>query len=162
MIKQLQTDTEKWIGNNYLFNGSIDTSGKNVKYFCFPEQDYLTQYFTGKWHMIDGIYASWGKHNDDDIYGIHMAALTYNINGIWKNSKSWMIQIPIDDGYNIITNKMACWGIINYPKLKKILMKDLVFYIDKILVDIKNIKSNSDIYNKLTKYQKYVIDLINL
>ena len=131
--------------------------------YYFVEQDFLTQEFSGLWHMIDGRYCAWGIHkNNKDCYGMHMAGLKYNINNKWINYKTWMVQIPEEDGFNKITNEMTIWGIHKFPELKSILMKNLKIYINNKLIDFDKItffnfinltKSQQKLYNLL--YNKF-------
>jgi hypothetical protein len=109
--------------------------------------------------MIDCRYCHWGDNIKYDIYGIHMAGLYYIVNNKKINSKTWQIQIPIYDGFNTITNKIALWGIKKYPKLKDILYKNLKFYVYNKLYSINDIKNNENIYNELNRYQKKIIDI---
>lgn len=156
MINQLQTDTKLWIGNDFLHKGVINFDKKLVMHFPLYEQDYLTQLFSGSWKMIDGRYCAWGDNHNCKIYGMHMAGLKYLINGVWKNNKAWQVQLPINDGFNVVTNKIAIWGINKY-NLKKILMKDLNFYIDEKIIHIDNINIDDTYFNKLSLYQKLLI-----
>ena len=159
MIKILQTPKIKWKTLKFEFKGSIDFTRKNVDYYILHDQDFLTQYFENEWKMIDCRYCHWGDNIKYDIYGIHMAGLYYIVNNKKINSKTWQIQIPIYDGFNTITNKIALWGIKKYPKLKDILYKNLKFYVYNKLYSINDIKNNENIYNELNRYQKKIIDI---
>ena len=161
MIQLLQTPTNKWKDIKFEFKGTIDLDKKNIKYYILPEQEFLTQYFEKEWHLIDSKYCYWGNTIKYDIYGMHMAGLWYIINGKTKNSKTWMIQIPIDDGFNIISNKIALWGLQNYKMLKNILYKNLQFYVNNKLYKIQEIKINDNIYDTLNRYQKRIINFFN-
>jgi len=76
---------------------------------------------------------------------MHMAGLFYIVNFNKVNAKTWQIQIPINDGFNIISNKTALWGFTNYPQLKKI-------YYTKIFNFILTIKSASDLQSVLNMF----------
>lgn len=155
-IKELQTPVSEWIGENYKYKGSIDFGRNYVDYFITPEQDYLTQHFSGEWYMIDGKFCAWGNHKKElELYGMHMASLRYQINNVWNNYKTWMIQIPINDGFNIISNEIVLWGIDKYPELKKIIYKNLKFYINKKLYD--RTKINETDFRILNDLQKKII-----
>ena len=68
--------------------------------------------------MIDGNFASWSENKNSN--GVHMAGLKYLIDEQMKEYKTWMLQIPLEDGFNNITNKTAIWGIKKYPILKNL------------------------------------------
>lgn len=140
-IDELKKNPSEWC------KGTIGVDGKHTNYIL--EQSYLTQHFSGQWKMIDGKYCSWGKPSGLDINGIHMAGLRYEINKTWKHYKSWMLQIPCDDGMNITTNKLVLWAFENYPSLKNIIFNNIKFYIYGKIVDIKTIsKFEIDILNE--------------
>jgi hypothetical protein len=160
MIKILQTPKNEWKNFNFEFKGTIDFNRRNVDYYILHDQDFLTQYFENEWNMIDARYCYWGDNIKHDIYGIHMAGLYYIINGNKKNSKTWQIQIPINDGFNIISNKVALWGFDKYPQLKNILYKYLQFYVFNKLYSINDINIDDDVYNELNRYQKKIIDIL--
>jgi hypothetical protein len=160
-IEQLVINKKEWFGYNFLHKGCIDIDNKFIDYYVFPEQSYLTQHFSGMWHMIDGKYCAWGKHDENEIYGLHMAGLGYNINNTYKHLKTWMIQIPIKDGFNEISNKIAAWGIKKYPYLKNILYNNLHFYINNNLYSICQINEDKKLYNLLNNYQQKIINIKN-
>jgi hypothetical protein len=139
MINKLSLPKNTWFGPSHKHKGVIGLDRKLSTQYIFPEQDFLTQELSGQWYMIDGRYCAWGKQSDDAINGMHMAGLKYEINGQWKNYKSWMVQIQIEDGFSTITNETAIWGIINYPQLKSVLMTNLKIYIGGKLIDFDKI-----------------------
>ncbi len=160
MIKILQTPKHEWVNIKFKFKGSIDFTRQKVDYYILHDQDFLTQYFQNDWYYIDPRFCHWGNNLKYDIYGIHMAGLFYMINNVKKNAKTWQIQIPFDDGFNIISNKIALWGINNFPDLKNILYNNLQFYLNNKLYPISDININDQIYDNLNRYQKKIIDLI--
>ena len=185
MINSLKQDPELWIGEYHKFKGSLDLNGNKVTYFTFPEQDYLTQYFSGKWNMIDGNYASWGtinedefintrgfwnmnnestriKNNEHEVYGVHMANILYHVNNISKPAKTWMFQQLGDDVFNYIPNKVTYWGLLKYPFLKDILMRETLFSTEYGIIKINNIKVDHIAYNNLSELQKNIIKLLNI
>lgn len=139
MIEKLKQEKTTWFSPTCKHKGVIGLDRKLSDRYIFPEQDFLTQELSGQWHMIDGRYCAWGKHSDEEIYGMHMAGIKYEIQGQWKNYKNWMVQIPTEDGFNNITNETAIWGIINYPALNGILMANLKIYIGEKLIDFNKI-----------------------
>jgi len=160
MIKMLQIPISKWKDIKFEFKGTINFDRKHINYYILPEQEFLTQYFENDWHLIDSRFCFWGDSLKYDLYGMHMAGLNYRVNGEKKYSKTWQIQIPIDDGFNIISNKITLWGFKNYPILKNILYKNLKFYIDNKLYKIQDIIVDNVIYDKLNRYQKKIINNI--
>jgi len=138
MIKQLQTPVNLWIGNNFKFKGWINYRGIKVNKYM-GEQDYLTQYFSGDWKMIDGSYCAWGFFNNIDTMGVHMAGLKWYINNKPKFYKTWMLQMSKDDDLNDITNEIGIWGLENYPSLKNILFKHLKIIIFEKIISINDI-----------------------
>lgn len=103
---------------------AMDLDGKIKDFYWCPEQAYLTKKFSGKWHYLNHYYNSWGYHNDN-CKSLHMAGLYYNINGKKVYAKTWQIQRKTSDIFNVKTNEIAEWGIEKYPKLEKILLKNL-------------------------------------
>ena len=161
MITILKTPTDKWEEIKFPFRGSIGFRKEKLDYYILHDQDFLTQYFENKWHLIDTRYCHWGDSVKYDIYGMHMAGLFYIVNFNKVNAKTWQIQIPINDGFNIISNKTALWGFTNYPQLKNILYKNLQFYINNKKIKIQDIKINDPIYKELNRFQKRIINIIN-
>lgn len=159
MITKLQTIKYKWFGHQYKHKGTINISGSFIDYYFCPEQEFLTQELSGEWHMIDGRFCSWGKY-DENINGLHMAGLKYFINNKVILSKTWQIQVLYDDGFNKISNLIAIWGIIKYPKLKNYLMKELNILIDNKLIKFSDIKKNDYIYNQLLNHQKHLYNVL--
>lgn len=100
---------------------------KHSKY-KFPEQQFLTQEFLGKWHYISGFYNSW-KNELININGIHMAGLHRFQNGKQIFYKSWEFQFNYDNAFNIHTNLTYIYGLINYSKLKQYLLQNLNIFI---------------------------------
>jgi hypothetical protein len=139
MIEKLQSPKETWFGPNHKHKGMIGLDRLFSDRYHFPEQDFLTQEFSGQWHMIDGKYCAWGAHTNEEIYGMHMAGLKYEINDKWINYKSWMVQIPIEDGFNKTTNETVIWGLNKYPELKSVLMKNLKIICGKNLIEFDKI-----------------------
>jgi hypothetical protein len=162
MIQLLQKPIKEWSKTHFKFNGIIDINKKLINYYKYPEQEFLTQYFHGKWHMIDGRFCAWGDNDKFDIWGMHMAGLKYIIDGIWKHYKTWELQIIYDDRFNVISNNIALWGFKNFPILKNILYSNLTFYINRCIIKMKHIKINDDNYNLLNKYQQELITYFSI
>jgi len=158
MLQLLKKPVKDWSKTNFEFKGVINDNKQLVNYYKYPEQDFLTQYFNDKWYMIDGRFCAWGNNVKYNIYGMHMAGLRYIVDGFWKNYKTWELQIPDDDNFNIISNKIAIWGFKKYPILKSILYRDLTFYINRCIIRINDISINDNNYNKLNFYQKKLLE----
>ena len=83
MIKELQSPIDQWMGIDKIHKGfwTFDFSdGANsdaVKFveksYCYPEQNYLTKRFSGKWKFIEFAFQSWSL-DPCNSFGIHMAA----------------------------------------------------------------------------------------
>ena len=153
-IKQLQTPKETWFGSNYLHKGNINWQRQFNKYYICPEQDYLTQHFSGQWHMINGVYCAWGNCSLKKVYGIHMAGNRFIIDNNWIYSKTWQLQLTNDFEQNKLTNLLMIWGIIQFPELKKHVMKSLKIYCNNNILNFNEISINDINYNKLTTEQK--------
>jgi alpha-N-acetylglucosamine transferase len=149
-INQLQTPKDLWVGLQYLHKGNIDWQRKFNQYYICPEQDYLTQHFSGQWHMINGLYCAWGNCSIKKVYGIHMAGNRFMINDNWHYKKTWQLQLTDNFKQNMLTNLLMIWGILNYPKLKKNTMKNLKIYVNNNFVDFDKIIINDVNFNSLT------------
>ena len=153
-INQLQTPKHLWFGSNYLHKGNINWQRQFNEYYICPEQDYLTQHFSGQWHMINGLYCAWGNCSIKKVYGIHMAGNRFIINNKWVYGKTWQLQLTNTFEQNTLTNLLIIWGIINYPKLKKNIMKNLKIYVNNNFINFNEIILNDNNYNNLTNDQK--------
>lgn len=160
-INQLQTPKHLWFGSIHLHKGNINWQRQFNEYYICPEQDYLTQHFSGKWYMINGLYCAWGNCSVKKAYGIHMAGNRFMINNKWVYGKTWQLQLTNNFEQNKLTNLLMVWGITNYPKLKKYIMKNLKIYINDTFIKFNQININDTNYNSLTLDQqllhKYLI-----
>ena len=91
MIKQITSPAETWIGPDKLHKGFYDfeltgkdPTGKQFidSSYCYPEQNYLTKRYYGKWTYIEFAFQSWSL-DPCNSFGIHMAAF---------NPKPWFKQ----------------------------------------------------------------------
>ena len=153
-IDQLQTPKYLWFGSNYLHKGNINWQRQFNDYYICPEQDYLTQHFSGKWHMINGLYCAWGNCSIKKVYGIHMAGNRFIINNKWVYGKTWQLQFTNDFEQNKLTNLLMIWGIINYPKLKKNILKNLKIYVNNNFINFNEIIYSDINFNNLTLDQQ--------
>ena len=99
MIQELTKPIKQWMGPNHLhkgfytFNFDKPDGRQFIKNsYCYPEQNYLTKRFSGKWKYIEFAFQSWSR-DPCNSFGIHMAAF---------NPKPWFKQ-PI--GSSISNNK---------------------------------------------------------
>ena len=81
MINELKTPLDKWFGNNKEHSG-FWYMDKFYDHYKFPEQNYLTKKFSGKWKCIDVVYSKWIKNANDSL-GISLAGVV---------EKPWEIQ----------------------------------------------------------------------
>ena len=156
IIKELQSPMESWFGDTKNHKGfyNMDFSESSVdgrafvKSYCFPEQNYLTKRYSGKWTYLEFAFESWSL-DPCNSFGIHMAGF---------NPKPWFRQpaglavksfpeyeytdldalpgqgtnlpmIIADDDEKLLFenityayemfNETMVWGLVNYPKLLK-------------------------------------------
>lgn len=153
-ITTLKKPKNEWLGKDHFYKGTINVQGEFIERYL--EQPFLTQHFSGSWKMIDGRFCAWGFREEVDTCGVHMAGLRYLVNDKWTHYKTWMLQIPVEDGMNNVTNQTCLWGFKKYPKLKNILMKNLKFYIYGSLKEPKDLTkleywTLNDLQKKLLK-----------
>ena len=92
MIKELKSPIHTWMGKGKEHQGFWDmdfsesASSNNRKFvensYCFPEQNYLTKRYSGKWTFVEFAFQSWSL-DPCNSFGIHMAAF---------NPKPWFKQ----------------------------------------------------------------------
>ncbi len=179
MIKELTSPLETWMGPNkvhkgfYTFNFDKPNGREFInESYCYPEQNYLTKRFSGKWNYIEFAFQSWSR-DPCNSFGIHMAAFNpkpwfkqpcgsiisinkkYNpYSDEWDKKK---IRIPVAIKENTkssyenisysyeIFNEVIIWGLINYPKLNKFFSRDIEIHGTKVSFDrdvFKNIQGN--------------------
>ena len=210
MIKEITSPAKNWIGPNKLHKGfyTFDFSEPSGRSFikdsyCYPEQNYLTKRFSGKWKFIEFAFQSWSR-DPCNSFGIHMAA--FNPKPWFKQPvgtkvsidkkfnpylKEWdikKVRIPIAIKENTkssyenisysyeIFNEVIVWGLVNYPELKDFFGHDIQIFGTKVSFDrdvfkdvkkgekfkyIKDVKKGDGVYNKMSKSQKQIADLIN-
>lgn len=81
MINELKSPLDKWFGPNKKHSG-FWYMDKFYDHYKFPEQNYLTKKFSGKWKCIDVVYSKWIKNANDSL-GISLAGII---------EKPWEIQ----------------------------------------------------------------------
>jgi thiol-disulfide isomerase/thioredoxin len=169
MIKELTSPLDTWMGKDKLhkgfYNFNFNTpSGREYieNSYCYPEQNYLTKRFSGKWHYIEFSFQSWAL-DPCNSFGIHMAAFnpkpwfkqpagtSVKINKkfnpyleAWEK-KNIRIPLAIDEdskknyenisySYEIF-NELIIWGLVNYPELSKFFIHDTKIYGTKVSFD---------------------------
>lgn len=152
MIDELKSPMEEWMGPDKIHKGfwSFNFDNPNGQEFvpnsyCYPEQNYLTKRYSGKWTCIEFAFQSWAL-DPCNSFGIHMAAFNPKpwfiqpiggklqikekvIDPYLNKKKKKMIDVPVvymPDSFrnydNIsfsyeIFNEVIIWGLITYPKL---------------------------------------------
>ena len=182
MIKELTSKVDTWMGENKLHKGfySFDFNKPYGRKFikdsyCYPEQNYLTKRFSGKWKYIEFAFQSWGL-DPCNSFGIHMAAFNpkpwfkqpkgtsvkvkdkYSPYNKKKKDQKMVLPLALDDtkskNYENITysyeifNEVIIWGMVNYPKLIDFFTKDIEIHGTKISFD-------KDTFDKLSDNKKY-------
>jgi thiol-disulfide isomerase/thioredoxin len=89
MIKEISSPLKSWMGPTKYHKGFYDfdfDSPIGSKFvansYCYPEQNYLTKRYSGKWTFIEFAFQSWSL-DPCNSFGIHMAAF---------NPKPWFKQ----------------------------------------------------------------------
>ncbi len=177
MINELQQPIEKWMGKDkyhkgfYSFDFNTPQGNKFIENsYCFPEQNYLTKRFSGKWHYMEFAFQSWAL-DPCNSFGIHMAA--FNPKPWFKQPKSGAIKIskkyspyvkeydkevrlPValkedtNKNYENITfsyelfNEVIIWGLVNYKSLKD-------FFVHNTEIHGKKISFDKDLFKPLKK-----------
>jgi thiol-disulfide isomerase/thioredoxin len=182
MIKEITSPAKEWIGPNKLHKGfyTFDFSKPSGRSFindsyCYPEQNYLTKRFSGKWKFIEFAFQSWSR-DPCNSFGIHMAAFNpkpwfkqpagtkISINKKYNPySDEWdvkKIRIPIAIKENTkssyenisysyeIFNEVIIWGLMNYPKLNSFFGREIEIHGTKVSFD-------RDIFQKINRKNQF-------
>lgn len=182
MIKEITSPAKEWIGPNKLHKGfyTFDFSkptGRDFVYssYCYPEQNYLTKHFSGKWKYIEFAFQSWSR-DPCNSFGIHMAAFNpkpwfkqpigtkISINKKYNPySEEWddkKVRIPIalkenskfsyeNISYSYeIFNEVIIWGLMNYPDLNKFFGKNIEIHGTKVSFD-------KNVFQKVNKEKQF-------
>ena len=183
MIKEITSPAKKWIGPNKLHKGfyTFDFSEPSGRTFiknsyCYPEQNYLTKRYSGKWKYIEFAFQSWSR-DPCNSFGIHMAAFNpkpwfkqpigtkisfnkrYNPYSEEWNDKKVRIPIAIKENTkssyeNIsysyeIFNEVIVWGLMNYPDLRDFFGKNIEIHGTKVSFD-------KNIFQKVSKDKQFI------
>ena len=169
IIKQLTSPVKEWLGPGKEHIGFYDMEMNKEKSlsgrkfvdssYCYPEQNYLTKRYSGKWTYIEYSFQSWSL-DPCNSFGIHMAAF---------NPKPWFkqpanVKIKGAPGYNPyfdkdifvseipkavvpendkvvmenisisyeLFNDLIIWGLVNYAKLVDFFLENTKIYGTKI------------------------------
>ena len=188
MIKELSSPLEKWMGPKkkhkgfYSFDFDSPTGMEFVaNSYCYPEQNYLTKRYSGKWNFIEFAFQSWSR-DPCNSFGIHMAAFNPKpwfkqpIGTVLKTDekyqpylKEWNkkeVRFPLaikdDSGENYenisysyeIFNEVIIWGMVNYPKLADFFIHDTQIHGTKVSFDrdvFKELSPKDGLQSKLLK-----------
>ena len=177
MIKELSSPLETWMGPKkehkgfYSFDFDSPTGMEfEANSYCYPEQNYLTKRYSGKWKFIEFAFQSWSR-DPCNSFGIHMAAFNPKpwfkqpIGTVIKTDedfqpylKEWNkkeVRFPLaikdntDESYENISysyeifNEVIIWGMVNYPKLKDFFVHDTEIHGTKVSFD-------RDVFKKLS------------
>ena len=185
MIKQLTSPVDQWLGPGKEHIGFYDmdldmnksiTGRKFVdSSYCYPEQNYLTKRFSGKWKYIEYSFQSWSL-DPCNSFGIHMAA--FNPKPWFKqpanseiksrggqhpyfDSEIFVSDIPravVPEDENLILenisisyelfNDLIIWGFVNYPKLVKFFLEGTKIYGTKL-------SFGEDVFKDLSKQNEF-------
>ena len=153
--------------------------------YCYPEQNYLTKRYSGKWKFIEFAFQSWAL-DPCNSFGIHMAAFNpkpwfkqpigtnIKINEKYQPYlKKWdkkNIRIPVaikedsNESYENISysyeifNEVIIWGLVNFNKLKNFFMYDTEIHGTKVSFDrdvFRKLSPKGNIQFKLLKKLKF-------
>ena len=183
MIKELTSPLNTWMGPNHKHKGFFTFNFENPdgrefikNSYCYPEQNYLTKRFSGKWNYIEFAFQSWSR-DPCNSFGIHMAAFnpkpwfkqpigsSISINKKYDPySENWdikKIRIPIaikedtKSSYENISysyeifNEVIIWGLTNYPDLQKFFSRDIELHGTKVSFD-------RDVFKKISKNKQFI------
>ena len=171
LLAELTSPVSKWMGPGKTHKGfyDMDFSGKSLAMrkfvpnsYCYPEQNYLTKRYSGKWTYMEYAFQSWTL-DPCNSFGIHMAA--FNPKPWFKQpansdvkvrdnpqpyfygnlSDIFVSEIPkavtpgdltlVLENISIsyeLFNDLSIWGFVNYPELRKFFMHDTKIYGTKI------------------------------
>jgi len=172
MIKELTSPVSKWMGPGKEHIGFYDMEldhNKNItgrkfvdSSYCYPEQNYLTKRYSGKWTYIEYSFQSWSL-DPCNSFGIHMAAFNpkpwfkqpanskietkdyyqpYFNENIDEIFQSKIPKAVTPENHSVILenisisyelfNDLIIWGLVNYHKLVKFFLHQTKIYGTKI------------------------------
>ena len=196
MIKELSSPIKQWMGPNkkhkgfYHFNFDNPKGTEFIKNsYCFPEQNYLTKRYSGKWTFIEFAFQSWSR-DPCNSFGIHMAAFNPKpwfkqpIGTLIKTNekyqpylKEWNkknVRFPLamventNENYDNISysyeifNEVIVWGLVNYPELTNFFIHETQIHGTKVSFDRDIFKQLSPKDNIQYKYLKDITKKDNI
>ena len=185
MIKQITSPAKNWLGPGKEHIGFYDMELDNEKSiagrkfvdssYCYPEQNYLTKRYSGKWTYVEYSFQSWSL-DPCNSFGIHMAAFNPKpwfkqpANNEIKGAQNYnpyfdkdifVSEIPkaiASDNVNIVLenisisyelfNNLIVWGLVKYQKLVKFFLEETKIYGTKI-------SFGEDKFKPLSKQDEY-------
>jgi thiol-disulfide isomerase/thioredoxin len=176
MIKELTSPLKTWMGKHKHHKGFWSFNFDNpdgIEFiensYCYPEQNYLTKRYSGKWKFIEFAFQSWAL-DPCNSFGIHMAAfnpkpwfkqpVAANVDidekylPYAKSRSKKNIRIPIAlkentrDNYENISfsyemfNEVIIWGMVNFPELHE-------FFVHNTQIHGTKVSFDSDVFKKL-------------
>ncbi len=143
MIKELTSPVETWMGSNKKHKGYYDfdfdiPGGQQWRKnsYCFPEQNYLTKRYSGKWTFVEFAFQSWTL-DPCNSFGIHMAAF---------NPKPWFKQPA---GLTITSKKTPTDYLVQQLGNNDLRVKSIPTVLDKedTAKTFENINYSYEIFN---------------
>lgn len=168
MINLLKQPLANWFGMDKKFKGAWTFGGEGPLFnlgYCYPEQNFLTQYYSGSWKYISWIFASWAL-DPCNSFGIHTAGmhklwLKQYMNS-WDHMGDSSNQRKIEEGLaQLLFNQIVIWGYQNYPKL---LNTNFMDNLSLIINDDENIYLNEigeETFQSLDEWQQQIILIKN-
>ena len=185
MIKQITSPAKSWLGPGKEHIGFYDMELDKEKSiagrkfvdssYCYPEQNYLTKRYSGKWTYIEYSFQSWSL-DPCNSFGIHMAAFNpkpwfkqpanNEIKGVkdynpYFDKDIFVSEIPkavVPDNDDLVLenisisyelfNDLNIWGLVTYPKLVKFFLENTKIYGTKI-------SFGEDKFKPLSKQDEY-------
>jgi thiol-disulfide isomerase/thioredoxin len=145
MIKELTSPLKTWMGQDkyhkgfYSFDFDSLSGNKFIKdSYCYPEQNYLTKRYSGKWTYVEFSFQSWTL-DPCNSFGIHMAAF---------NPKPWFKQ-PAGMKLNIKDKLKDPYATDPYAKDDQLTDLPKAFVGEELESYYENIAYSYEIFNDL-------------
>ena len=170
IITEITSPLSTWFGLYKKHKGYFANGIHNgyIHSYCYPEQMYLTQRYSGKWHSIDWGFCGWGIEHETE-FGIHF--ILYEQFKPWQKQSFYEKFTKSDIHYKRALkiynkyNELFLWGMINYPEISSYTLKFLklkkITSITQLLLIIKRKIDGNDISNNFTDYYNYTTIINN-
>lgn len=187
MIKEITSPVSEWMGPDKIHKGfhnfNFDKpSGQEfvADSYCYPEQNYLTKRYSGKWNYIEFAFQSWAL-DPCNSFGIHMAAfnpkpwfkqpiagklrINESYNPYIKKRSKKNVRIPItikensNQNYDNISfsyeifNELIIWGLHKYEKLCD-------FFVHGTQIHGTKVSFDRDVFEKISPESKKQFKLL--